>query len=62
MNKKIAIIGGGNLGVSIAEGLMKSNFVLPEHIILTKRNITTLTDIEQKGVLVTSNNNEAVKL
>jgi pyrroline-5-carboxylate reductase len=61
MNKKIAIIGGGNLGVSIAEGLMKSNFVLPEHIILTKRNITTLTDIEQKGVLVTSNNNEAVK-
>jgi pyrroline-5-carboxylate reductase len=61
MNKKIAIIGGGNLGVSIAEGLIKSNFVLPEHIILTKRNIATLTDIESKGVLVTSDNNEAVK-
>jgi pyrroline-5-carboxylate reductase len=61
MNKKIAIIGGGNLGVAIAEGLIKSNFVLPEHIIITKRNITTLTDVESKGVLVTSDNNEAVK-
>ncbi len=61
MNKKIAIIGGGNLGVAIAEGLIKSNFTLPEHIIITKRNIKTLTDIESKGVLVTSDNSEAVR-
>jgi len=60
MNKKIAIIGGGNLGTAIAEGLIKSGFSLPEHIILTKRNIKTLADIEAKGVLVTSNNEEAV--
>jgi pyrroline-5-carboxylate reductase len=61
MNKKIAIIGGGNLGVAIAEGLIKSGFSLPEHIIITKRNIKTLTDIESKGVLVTNDNNEAVR-
>lgn len=61
MNKKIAIIGGGNLGVAIAEGLIKSEFVLPNHIIVTKRNIKTLTALEQKGVLVTSDNNEAVR-
>lgn len=61
MNKKIAIIGGGNLGVAIAEGLIKSGFSLPEHIIITKRNIKTLTDIESKGVLVTSDNNEALR-
>ncbi len=61
MNKKIAIIGGGNLGVAIAEGLIKSEFVLPSHIIVTKRNIKTLTALEQKGVLVTSDNNEAVR-
>lgn len=60
MNKKIAIIGGGNLGVAIAEGLIKSGFTLPEHIIITRRNIRSLEDIEQKGVLVTSNNQEAV--
>ena len=61
MNKRIAIIGGGNLGVAIAEGLIKSSFVFPEHIIITKRNIDTLTEIVSKGVLVTSDNKEAVQ-
>jgi pyrroline-5-carboxylate reductase len=61
MNKKIAIIGGGNLGVAIAEGLIKSGFCLPEHIIVTKRNIKTLEELERKGVLVTSDNKEAVR-
>jgi pyrroline-5-carboxylate reductase len=60
MNKKIAIIGGGNLGTAIAEGLIKSGFSLPEHLIITKRSIKTLADIEQKGVLVSSNNEEAL--
>ena len=32
MNKKIAIIGGGNLGTAIAEGLIQSGFVQPKHI------------------------------
>jgi pyrroline-5-carboxylate reductase len=61
MNKKIAIIGGGNLGAAIAEGLIKSGFSLPEHLIITKRNIKTLYEIEQKGVLVSSDNKEALK-
>ena len=61
MNKKIAIIGGGNLGVAIAEGLIKSNFCIPSHIIVTKRNIKTLEELERKGVLVTNDNNEAVR-
>lgn len=61
MNKKIAIIGGGNLGVAIAEGLIKSGFVLPQHIIITKRNVKTLEPLELKGVLVSTNNKEAVQ-
>ena len=61
MNKKIAIIGGGNLGVAIAEGLIKSSFCLPSHIIITKRNINTLSEIESMGVLVSSDNKEAVR-
>lgn len=61
MNKRIAIIGGGNLGIAIAEGLIKSGFSLPEHIIITKRNIKTLSEIEGKGVLVSADNNEAVQ-
>ena len=58
---KIAIIGGGNLGTAIAEGLLKSKFCKPADITITKRNITTLKTLADKGVNVTSNNNEAVK-
>lgn len=61
MNKKIAIIGGGNLGVAMAEGLVSSGFALPAHIIVTKRNIKTLQKLEEKGVLVSNDNLEAVR-
>jgi pyrroline-5-carboxylate reductase len=61
MNKKIAIIGGGNLGTAIAEGLIQSGFVAPKHILITKRNIQTLHDLERKGVLVSDKNEEAVR-
>jgi len=61
MSKKIAIIGGGNLGTAIAEGLIQSGFVLPKHIIITKRNVSTLHQLERKGVLVSDDNNEAVR-
>jgi pyrroline-5-carboxylate reductase len=61
MNKRIAIIGGGNLGAAIAEGLIQSGFILPGHLLITKRNITTLKSLEEKGVLVSNDNAEAVK-
>src|ERR1700691_4560312 len=61
MNKKIGIIGGGNLGTAIAEGLVQSGFVLPKHILITKRNIQTLHGLERKGVLVSDKNEEAVR-
>lgn len=61
MSRKIAIIGGGNLGTAIAEGLIESGFVLPGHIIITKRNIKTLAALEGRGVLVSDNNKEAVQ-
>ncbi|WP_152269844.1 pyrroline-5-carboxylate reductase [Agriterribacter humi] len=61
MNKKIAIIGGGNLGTAIAEGLIQSGFVLPDHILITKRNLSTLRYLEEKGVLVSNDNAEALR-
>jgi pyrroline-5-carboxylate reductase len=61
MNKKIAIIGGGNLGTAIAEGLIQSGFVSPKHILITKRNIQTLHELERRGVLVSDKNEEAVR-
>jgi pyrroline-5-carboxylate reductase len=61
MNKKIAIIGGGNLGTAIAEGLIQSRFVLPKQILVTKRHIETLHELERKGVLVSDKNEEALR-
>src|ERR1044071_9103188 len=61
MGKKIAIIGGGNLGTAIAEGLLKSKFSKTGEIIVTKRNTTTLKSLTDRGIEVTSDNNAAVK-
>ena len=61
MSKKIAIIGGGNLGSAIAEGLLKSKFSNPSEIIVTKRNPATLKDLKSRGVVVSDNNNDAVR-
>lgn len=61
MKSKIAIIGGGNLGTAIAEGLIASRFSKASDIIITKRNTSTLKSYEKKGVIVTSDNSEAVK-
>lgn len=61
MNKKIAIIGGGNLGTAIAQGLVNSGFTKAQHIIITKRNIATLKPLEKQGIMVSSDNKEAVR-
>lgn len=61
MSKKIAIIGGGNLGTAIAEGLIKSKFSKPADITVTKRNISTLQSLAKKGVHITSDNNAAIR-
>src|SRR5436190_23356218 len=59
--KKIAIIGGGNLGAAIAEGLIKSKFVTPDTITVTRRNIEALAGLKTSGVNVTSDNAEAIR-
>lgn len=58
---KITIIGGGNLGVAIAEGLLKSKFCKATELTVTRRNTAILKDIAAKGVTITDNNLEAVK-
>lgn len=57
---KIAIIGTGNLGLSIAKGLMINNSITT--LYLTKRNPSALADWNKsKQVTVTSDNREAVR-
>lgn len=58
---KIAIIGGGNLGTAIAEGLLKSGFATPAQITVTRRNLDRLATLKEAGVTVTSNNHQAIE-
>jgi pyrroline-5-carboxylate reductase len=60
MNKKIAIIGGGNLGAAMAEGLVSSGFVLPADLMVTRRNTAALQSLKDKGVHISDNNIDAV--
>ncbi|MGZ3919067.1 MAG: pyrroline-5-carboxylate reductase, partial [Bacteroidia bacterium] len=57
----IAIIGGGNLGQAIAEGLLRSKFCKAADIIITRRNISKLDSLKKKGVTTDSDNKAAVK-
>ena len=61
MNGKVAIIGGGNLGASIAQGLIKSGFKQPQEIIITRRNIAALQHFQEAGATVTDDNTYAVQ-
>lgn len=55
----IAILGSGNIGLSLANGLIKSNYCQPESIILTRRNLYHLSAKGKEGFQVTSDNAEA---
>ncbi|RAJ17807.1 pyrroline-5-carboxylate reductase [Olleya aquimaris] len=57
---KIAIIGTGNLGKSIAKGLITNNAITS--LYLTKRNLEDIQEFEgYKNVYLTTDNAEAVK-
>ena len=58
---KVAIIGGGNLGSSIAEGLLSSGFVEAQDLYVTRRKTALLEDLQNKGVHVMSDNIKAVQ-
>ncbi|WP_033959359.1 pyrroline-5-carboxylate reductase [Psychroserpens jangbogonensis] len=60
MDKKIAIIGGGNLGQAIASGLLSENFKA-SNLTITRHKTDLLSDFKDQGIEVTSNNVDAVK-
>lgn len=61
-NKKgtIAILGSGNIGLSLANGLVKSEYCAADNIILTRRSIHLLNAKAKEGFRVTADNAEAV--
>ncbi len=57
---KIAIIGAGNLGQSIALGWVKSGKVAPGQITCTRRQVEALADLQAVGIHVGTDNLAAV--
>lgn len=60
-NNKIAILGGGNIGVSIALGLIKSGAYQKEDISITRAPSQSLSDLKALGVNATHENDIAIK-
>ena len=57
----LAIIGAGNIGTSIAEGLVESGRLPAGSIALTRRKVGLLDDYKRRGFSVHSSNLEAVR-
>ncbi|MFD0749529.1 pyrroline-5-carboxylate reductase [Mucilaginibacter calamicampi] len=57
----VAILGSGNIGLSLAKGLVKSGQWEPQQITLTRRNLDLLDEYTALGYQVTSNNLKAAK-
>ena len=60
-DKKISIIGCGNIGLSILQGILKNETIPGKNITVTKRNIQELSYLNEDGVRLTTDNISAVK-
>jgi pyrroline-5-carboxylate reductase len=52
----ITIIGGGNLGRAMAEGLLKSGQFSPESLWVTRQNVSLIADLGERGANIGSDN------
>jgi pyrroline-5-carboxylate reductase len=57
----IAIIGGGNLGIAIAKGLIASELLAPYNITITRRRTGLLAELAKHGVKVSADNRAATR-
>ena len=58
---RIAILGGGNLGQSLATGWAEAGVREPTGITVTRRQVERLTPLAERGFHVTADNREAVR-
>jgi pyrroline-5-carboxylate reductase len=58
---KATIIGGGNIGMALAEGLIEAKVCNAADITVTRRNESSLQGLHEKGFAVSTDNAEAVK-
>lgn len=59
-NSTLAIIGGGNIGMSIAEGLVNSGKYKPEQIIITRKKSDLPKNLREGGFYFQDDNADAI--
>lgn len=59
-NKKISIIGCGNIGLSMVHGFLKDSLIPAQNITVTRRNISGFAILKDTGVISASDNIGAV--
>ena len=60
-NLKIAIVGGGNLGRSVADGFLKAG-IAASKLTVSRRRVQLLDDLAAKGIRIVQDNKAAVEL
>jgi pyrroline-5-carboxylate reductase len=58
---KAAIIGGGNIGMALAEGLIRASVCKPSDITITRRSTSSFDSMKQKGFAVSTDNAAAIE-
>lgn len=61
VRNKIAVLGCGNIGMSIIEGIVRQNIIPVENLIGTRRNITDISTRNPAGVRILTDNVRAVE-
>ncbi len=59
--RKISILGGGNLGSSIATGLLNAKIIEPQNLTVTRRRLHLIENFAEKGVITIDDNTKAIK-
>lgn len=58
---KATIVGGGNIGLALAEGLLQAKVCRPEDIMITRRSATSLEPLQGRGFRTSLDNTEAIR-
>lgn len=59
VNKKIAIIGGGHIGLALAVGLIRSKAVKSSQLTVSSRHLSKISHLKKMGIAVTTDNASA---
>src|SRR5690606_19134218 len=59
--KKITIIGAGNLGIALAEGICSNGIIACENLTVTRNQLDKISFLAERGIQVSNNNLQAIE-